>query len=65
MGRAARLTTLRADRADCEAARPGTVPGLGTLEVVECKLKDAEVGYRAYLLRKGKTLYAAEGLVGL
>jgi CHAT domain-containing protein/tetratricopeptide (TPR) repeat protein len=63
-GAAARLMTLRADRATCEAARRGSVPGLGALEVVECKLKGAEVGYRAYLLRKGKTLYAAEGLAG-
>jgi CHAT domain-containing protein len=63
-GAAARLTSLRADRASCEAARPGSVPGLGALEVVECKLKGAQVGYRAYLLRKGKTLYAAEGLAG-
>src|SRR5205814_8236767 len=40
------------------------VPGLGTIEVIDCKLKDAEVAYRAYQLRQGRLFYAAEGLAG-
>lgn len=61
---AARLATIRSQRAECEAPARRTVEGLGAVDVVECKLKDADVRYRAYLLRKGKLLYAAEGLVG-
>ena len=34
------------------------------MQVIECKLKDADVGYRAYLLHKGKALYVGEGLSG-
>ena len=63
-GSAVRLAGLRAERASCNAAQTGTVPGIGAVEVIECKLNDAEVGYRAYQLRKGKVFYAAEGLAG-
>jgi CHAT domain-containing protein len=63
-GSAARLAALRAERASCSPPQPGTVPGIGAVEVIECKLNDAEVGYRAYQLRKGKIFYAAEGLSG-
>jgi CHAT domain-containing protein len=60
----ARLAALRADKMNCSAPRAGTVPDLGTVEVIECKLKDADVAYRAYQLRKGRLFYAAEGLAG-
>ena len=40
------------------------MPGLGQVEVIDCKLKDSDVGYRAYELRKGRLFYAAEGLTG-
>ena len=61
---AGRLAALRAAQADCSAPKAGAIAGLGAVEVVDCKLKDAEVGYRAYQLRRGKLFYAAEGLVG-
>lgn len=61
---AARLAALRAADAICGTPQPGNLQGLGAVEVVECKRKDAEVGYRAYQLRKGRILYAAEGLTG-
>ena len=38
--------------------------GLGRVEVADCKLKTADVGYRVYQYRKGKLLYVAEGLTG-
>ena len=63
-GAAERLATLRASRADCGAAQQGHLADLGTVQVIECKLKDADVGYRAYLLHKGKALYVGEGLSG-
>jgi CHAT domain-containing protein len=61
---AARLAGLRAGRATCEPGAPTPVEGLGGVEVLQCRLSAAEVGYRVYLLRRGNSLYAAEGLAG-
>ena len=61
---AARIASARSNRARCEAHRRGNLPGLGAVDVAECKLKDADVAYRAYQLRRGKLIYAAEGLAG-
>jgi hypothetical protein len=61
---AARIASARSNRATCEAQRRRNVPGLGAVDVAECKLKDADVAYRAYQLRRGKLVYAAEGLAG-
>ncbi len=63
-GASARLAAARAAAVNCGAASETNVPGLGQIEVIDCKLKDADVGYRAYQLRKGRLLYAAEGLAG-
>ncbi|MEO6224718.1 MAG: CHAT domain-containing protein [Sphingomicrobium sp.] len=63
-GAAARLAALRADRVTCGPVKPETVHALGAVQAIDCKLKDADVGYRVYLLRKGKDLFAAEGLAG-
>src|SRR3954454_11165084 len=63
-GAAARIAAERDQRARCDAPHSGNVPGLGTIEVVDCKLKEADVGYRAYQVRRGKLFYAAEGLAG-
>src|SRR5436190_1630583 len=48
------------------ASAPATtdVRDIGQVELIECKLKDADVGYRVYQVRKGKLFYAAEGLAG-
>ncbi|MES2135530.1 MAG: CHAT domain-containing protein [Pseudomonadota bacterium] len=59
-----RLAALRAADVTCGAPQAGNVPGLGAVQIVECRRKDADVGYRAYQLRKGRILYAAEGLTG-
>ncbi|MES2120464.1 MAG: CHAT domain-containing protein [Pseudomonadota bacterium] len=59
-----RLATARAERADCTAPHPGSLADLGAVEVIDCKLKDADVGYRVYQLRKANLLYSAEGLAG-
>ena len=61
---AARLAADRAKDAACSAPRSGQLPELGAVQVIDCKLKDAAVGYRVYELRRGKLLYAAEGLAG-
>jgi CHAT domain-containing protein len=59
-----RLAAIRADKMSCSAPHPGSVADLGQITVIECKLKDSDVGYRAYELRKGRVLYEAEGLSG-
>ena len=63
-GAATRIAADRAERATCAASTRGNVPGLGAVDIVDCKLKDADVNYRAYQLRRGKMLYAAQGLAG-
>ena len=63
-GAAERIAADRAERATCTAARRSTIAGLGPVDVIECKLKDADVAYRAYELRRGRLLYAAQGLGG-
>ena len=63
-GATARLAAARAGQATCSAPTAANVAGLGRVEAIDCKLKDADVGYRVYQYRKGKLLYAAEGLTG-
>ena len=60
----ARIAADRQDRANCGPAQRGNIPGLGAVEVIECKLKDADVAYRAYEVRRGRLVYAAQGLAG-
>ena len=59
-----RVANERATRATCQPAQRGSLQGIGAVDVVECKLKDADVAYRAYQLRRGKLFFAAEGLAG-
>jgi CHAT domain-containing protein len=61
---ATRIAGDRAGRAICQPIRRGNVPGLGAVDIVDCKLKDADVGYRAYEVRRGNLHYAAQGLAG-
>jgi CHAT domain-containing protein/tetratricopeptide (TPR) repeat protein len=63
-GAAQRLAGSRAADATCSTPRPGQLATVGTVQIIDCKLKDANVGYRAYEVRRGKLLYAAEGLAG-
>jgi hypothetical protein len=59
-----RLAAARSDHVDCTAPRTGSVPDIGSVEVIDCKLKDQPVDYRVYQLRRGRLLYEAEGLAG-
>jgi CHAT domain-containing protein len=61
---AARLAALRSGRVTCAAGQPVAVAGLGTVETLECRLKDGDVAYRVYLRRGRNATYAAEGLAG-
>jgi CHAT domain-containing protein len=60
----ARLAADRAEQATCSAPHAVPLAGLGTAEAIDCKLKEAAVAYRAYQLRQGNLLQAAEGLAG-
>ena len=60
----ARLAAARGDEVACSAPSSANVQDLGQVEMIDCKLKDADVGYRIYQVRKGKLFYAAEGLAG-
>src|SRR5436305_60462 len=60
----ARLAAIRADKMSCSAPHSGPVADLGQITIIDCKLKDSDVGYRAYEMRKGRVLYEAEGLTG-
>ncbi|MFD1612205.1 CHAT domain-containing protein [Sphingomonas tabacisoli] len=62
---AQRLAPLRAREARCEgAAETATIDDLGTVLRSECRLADADVGYRVYQLKRGNTVWVAEGLAG-
>jgi CHAT domain-containing protein len=61
---AARLASVRSSDADCSGQRRGALAGVGTVDIIDCKLKGANVGYRVYEVRRGKLFYAAEGLAG-
>lgn len=59
-----RLAAIRGSTADCSSPHQADVPDIGRVEVIDCRLKDADVAYRAYQLVRGDLLYAAEGLTG-
>jgi CHAT domain-containing protein len=61
---AQRLAAIRGAAADCSAPHQADVPTIGRVDVIDCRLKDADVAYRAYQLVRGGVLYAAEGLAG-
>jgi len=59
-----RLAAARAQQVSCSLPHEGPVTDLGNVEIMDCKLKDADVAYRVYRLQKGKLTYVAEGLSG-
>ena len=61
---APRLAALRAGRATCQGSETARIEGLGPVEVLTCRLNEADVTWRVYLRRSGRMLYVAEGLGG-
>ena len=61
---AARLAAQRAGEASCTAAPASDVADLGSVETQACRLNRADITYRVYSLRRGNTVYVAEGLGG-
>jgi CHAT domain-containing protein len=59
-----RLMAARQGKIACQAAGAATVEGLSGVTVSECKLSDADVGYRVYAWQNARTSYVAEGLAG-
>ena len=61
----ARLARLRAERVDCSGpAEQVELEDAGAATILNCRWRNADVGHRAYLVRRGNTLYVAEGLAG-
>ena len=60
----ARLARLRAERVDCPTSARVAIEDAGAATVLDCRWRSADVGHRAYLVRRGNTLYVAEGLAG-
>lgn len=61
----ARLAPIRAAEAQCDAAGSAAmIAGLGSVERRDCRLRDADVGYRIYQYRAGGTTWVVEGLSG-
>lgn len=60
----ARATAARADTATCTGSTREAVDDLGNVEVGNCTLNIAAVGYKVYTLRRGNVTWIAEGLGG-
>jgi len=61
---AGRLAALRAGSVTCQPGRSEQIGGLGTVEMLACRLNAADVSYGVYVLRVGAVTYIAEGLGG-
>lgn len=60
-----RLAAIRAADVDCPGDRNSvTVADLGSVPVLQCRLKSANVGYHVYSYQRGRITYVAEGLAG-
>ncbi|HTI31535.1 MAG TPA: CHAT domain-containing protein [Sphingomonas sp.] len=60
-----RLATIRANDVDCAGERASVaVTDLGSVPVLQCRLKSANVGYHVYTYQRGRITYVAEGLAG-
>jgi CHAT domain-containing protein len=59
-----RLAALRAGEVECQTAPNTPIEELGPVETMSCRLTAAEVGYNVYVVRRGRTIYVAEGLAG-
>jgi CHAT domain-containing protein len=62
---AARLAPMRASEARCDGGSDTVeIEDLGAVTRQNCRLADADVGYRVYQWRKGNVTWVAEGLAG-
>lgn len=61
---ALRLERIRAEKVRCGPAETSEITGLGAVETLDCRLLTADVGYRVYIHRVGKSVIIAEGLAG-
>ncbi|WP_232476009.1 CHAT domain-containing protein [Flavisphingomonas formosensis] len=60
----ARLDRIRQAKARCEAPSNEAIEDLGTVATQQCVRLDADVTYRVHALKRGRTVYVAEGLGG-
>ncbi len=60
-----RLVTLRQEKVDCNSTPASLqIADAGTVRQLDCRVRNADVGYRIYTVERGGTLYVAEGLAG-
>ncbi|HUG46457.1 MAG TPA: CHAT domain-containing protein, partial [Sphingomicrobium sp.] len=59
-----RLSKLRSRDIACSEPKAGSIEGLGEVRVIDCKLVEADVAYRAYEYSQRGYLFSAEGLTG-
>lgn len=61
----ARLTASRGAAAACQSDEASTaIADVGQVAVTQCRLEEANVGYKIYRIRIGKVTYVAQGLTG-
>ena len=60
----ARLAAARGKEVACGAPHQGTVADIGAVEIIDCKMTDADVAYRVYQYKRGAQYFSAEGLAG-
>jgi len=58
------LSAARASEVSCSGSSSETIADLGAVNVEQCKLKSAAVGYKVYSVRRGNVTWVAEGLEG-
>ncbi len=61
---AVRVAALRAERVRCASAETSEIEGIGAIETLHCRLVAADVGYRVYIHRAGRSVTISEGLAG-
>jgi CHAT domain-containing protein len=60
----ARITHLRKDKLVCTPAPEARLADLGPVTAAECRGSSVGVIYRTYIVQRGHTVFAAEGLAG-
>ncbi|WP_114952837.1 CHAT domain-containing tetratricopeptide repeat protein [Sphingosinicella terrae] len=59
---AERLASLRAGRVTCASGGSVGIEDVGGVEAFACRLNEADLPYRVYVVRRGNVTYVAEGL---
>ncbi len=58
----ARLAQIRSDQVNCSGQSNEAIEDVGTAATQDCKLRDAQLNYKVFTVRKGQIMWVAEGL---